>query len=238
MKITQARKKDHQPKRRMSDVAYEKLKQAIITAQMPPGSPINEQDVMDDIGVGRTPLREALQRLVQDDLVLSVPQRGYFVSQTSNSDFFQLREFRTECELMAISLAAKRISDTQLREIEQLIEEAIAGVEQGDKSISWHLGIDEQLHMLIAKASGNEFLERTLHRLFALSLRSLYVSGIDVTLLDEEICAYKTIYNALAAHSPEQAVAAMIGHLELSAIENSRKAVNGEYSMYLQGDGS
>ena len=235
MQASTPKKKEEKQKLRLSDMAYEKLKREIITAQMEPGSPINEQEAMEVIGVGRTPLREALQRLVQEDLVLSVPQRGYFVSSTSASDFYQLQEFRTECEIMAVSLAAQRITDAQLAELKALIDEATAGVEDGNKTTDWHLNIDEQLHMLIAKASGNAFLERTLRRLFALSLRSFYVSGVAVTLLDDELNVYHELYNALESKNAQKAVQAMVSHLELTNIEKSRSQATRGYDASQRG---
>lgn len=206
-----------QAKPRLSDVAYNGLRSAIIRAELAPGSIIDDRHCMDMLGVGRTPLREALQRLAQEDLVLAVPQRGYFVSSTSASDFFQLQEFRLQAEVMAARMAAVRISIGQLDAFARLIEEAHIGVEAERMEIEWHLGIDEQMHRLIAEASGNTYLAQALTRLYALSVRSLYVSRLPVALLFEDLKDMVEIHAALESRDPDIAEAAMRGHLSVSA---------------------
>lgn len=204
-------------KMRLSDVAYHGLRNAIIKADLLPGSPIDEKECMEQLAVGRTPLREALQRLAQEDLLLAVPQRGYFVSSTSATDFFQLQEFRLQAEVWAARLAATRISDVQLDRLAALIEEARAGVEARRMEIEWHLGIDEEMHKLIAEASGNAYLAQALTRLYALSVRSLYVSRMPVALLFEDLKDMVVIHEALASRDPDRAEAAMRAHLSVSA---------------------
>ena len=99
-----------------------------------------------------------MSAVTAETLKVAVPQRGYFVSSTSATDFFQLQEFRLQAELWATRLAATRISDTQLDSLAALIKEARAGVEAKRMEIEWHLGIDEEMHRLIAEASGNAYL--------------------------------------------------------------------------------
>jgi DNA-binding GntR family transcriptional regulator len=214
---------------RMSDVAYHGLRSAIIKAELLPGSPIDEKDCMDLLSVGRTPLREALQRLAQEDLVLAVPQRGYFVSSTSATDYFHLQEFRLQAEVWAARLAAARIGDDQLDEMAALIDEAREGVEAGRMDIEWHLDTDERMHKMIAEASGNAYLAQALRRLYALSVRSLYVSRLPVALLFEDLDDMVMIHKALSSRDPDRSEAAMRAHLGgsaakvIRAVETSRR---------------
>ncbi len=189
-------------KERKSDVAYEKLRLAIIRAEMPPGSAIEESILVQQLGVGRTPVREALLRLAHEDLVTVAPQRGYFVSSTSATDFFHLNEFRIESEVLACRLAATRITAAELAEFEALLSEARDGIRAERSDHEWHLGVDERVHQIVAKAAGNPYLARTLTRLFALSVRSLYVSKIPITLVDDEIETYAHLYDALKSRNP------------------------------------
>lgn len=206
-------------KPRKSDSAYERLRSAIIRAELEPGSLIEEREMMERLEIGRTPLREALQRLAQEDLVLAVPQRGYFVSATSAADFFQLSEFRDHSEVLAIRNAAVRITDQQLIRLKNIIDEAREGVAAKIMDQDWHLGIDEQLHRLVAEASGNRYLAQALNRLYALSIRSLYVARVPVTLLFEELDNFSDIYDALAAHDADRAEHAMRKHLDLPTVQ-------------------
>ncbi|WCW83097.1 GntR family transcriptional regulator [Pseudomonas aeruginosa] len=207
-------------KPRKSDSAYEGLRSSIIRAELPPGSLIEEREMMERLDIGRTPLREALQRLAQEDLVLAVPQRGYFVSSTSASDFFQLNEFREHSEVLACRNAAVRITDAQLAALKDILDEARAGVAARIMETEWHLGIDERVHKLIAEASGNRYLVQALNRLYALSVRSLYVARVPVTLIYDELENFDAIYAALAAHDPEAAEQAIRRHLDVPAVQS------------------
>lgn len=222
-------------KPRKSDSAYERLRSAIIRAELEPGCLLEERDIMDLLDIGRTPLREALQRLAQEDLVLAVPQRGYFVSATSAADFFQLSEFRDHSEVLAIRSAAVRITDQQLARLKDIIDEAREGVAAKVMDQDWHLGIDERLHKLVAEASGNRYLAQALNRLYALSVRSLYVARVPVTLIFDELNNFSAIYDALAAHDPDLAEQAMRNHLDLPTVQAvtapSRKSITGEFDV-------
>ncbi|MEI5676728.1 GntR family transcriptional regulator [Mesorhizobium sp. CGMCC 1.15528] len=213
-----------EPKRRQSDTAYDGLRAAIIKAELMPGAAIDERQCMEMLGVGRTPLREALQRLAQEDLLLAVPQRGYFVSSTSAADFFHLNEFRLHSEALAARMAAMRIDDAQLSEFDALMEEARAGIAERRMEIEWHLGVDERMHRLVARASGNPYLAQSLNRLYALSVRSLYVARVPVTLIFDELENFEAIRDALAARDPDRAEIAMRDHLTVSVVQMVRPA--------------
>lgn len=213
-----------EPKKRQSDTAYDGLRAAIIKAELMPGAAIDERQCMEMLGVGRTPLREALQRLAQEDLLLAVPQRGYFVSSTSAADFFHLNEFRVHSEALAARMAAMRIDDAQLSEFDALMEEARAGIAERRMEIEWHLGVDERMHRLVARASGNPYLAQSLNRLYALSVRSLYVARVPVTLIFDELENFAAIRDALAARDPDRAEIAMRDHLTVSVVQMVRPA--------------
>ncbi|RJG41322.1 GntR family transcriptional regulator [Mesorhizobium sp. DCY119] len=213
-----------EPKKRQSDTAYDGLRAAIIKAELMPGAAIDERQCMEMLGVGRTPLREALQRLAQEDLLLAVPQRGYFVSSTSAADFFHLNEFRLHSEALAARMAAMRIDDAQLLEFDALMEEARAGIAARRMEIEWHLGVDERMHRLVARASGNPYLAQSLNRLYALSVRSLYVARVPVTLIFDELENFAAIRDALAARDPDRAEIAMRNHLTVSVVQMVRPA--------------
>lgn len=221
-------------KERKSDLAYDRLRLAIIRAEMPPGSAIEESELVRLLEVGRTPVREALLRLAHEDLVTVAPQRGYFVSSTSATDFFHLNEFRIESEVLACRLAAARITDAELAEFEALLVEAREGIRAQRSDHEWHLGVDERVHQIVAKAAGNPYLASTLTRLFALSVRSLYVSKIPITLVDDEIETYASLYEALKARNPERAAAVMNKHLDWSILKVLRPPSPAKQAMTLQ----
>ena len=92
---------------RLSDKAYQLIRHKIITLELSPLSAIDEQALMEDLQLGRTPIREALQRLAAEDLVLLAPRRGMFVSDISITDLQKVFELRLMLESFCARLAAK-----------------------------------------------------------------------------------------------------------------------------------
>lgn len=127
---------------------------------------------MEDLEVGRTPIREALQRLVAEDLVFLAPRRGMFVADISITDLQKIFEARMALEGFCARLAAERATPGQLAEMESLIAELERVPDRDGKVL---MRIDERFHELLYQAADNEFLSDTLRRLHALSFRIWYL---------------------------------------------------------------
>jgi DNA-binding GntR family transcriptional regulator len=153
---------------RLSDKAYQLIRHKIITLELPPLSPIDEQALMEDLQLGRTPIREALQRLASEGLVLLAPRRGMFVADISITDLQKIFELRMILEGFGARLAAERATPDQLAKMEEVIQD-LARVPTDDGEAL--MAIDERFHELIYEAADNEFLIDTLRRLHALSHR-------------------------------------------------------------------
>jgi DNA-binding GntR family transcriptional regulator len=133
---------------RRSDHAYEALKELIIQLKLSPGSPINEDEMMERLNVGRTPFREACQRLSQEDLVRSIPRRGYFVSNIAVNDPLHVFEVRQQLEAFSARLAAERITPEQLANLEHFVDSL-----PGDRQrTSAGTSADRTIHRLVAEA--------------------------------------------------------------------------------------
>jgi DNA-binding GntR family transcriptional regulator len=153
---------------RLSDKAYQLIRHKIITLELPPLSAIDEQTLMEDLGLGRTPIREALQRLAAEDLVLLAPRRGMFVADISITDLQKIFEARMVLEGFCARLAAERATSNQLDEMEALIRQLEHVPDGNSKAL---MAIDESFHELLYQAADNEFIADTLRRLHALSFR-------------------------------------------------------------------
>jgi DNA-binding GntR family transcriptional regulator len=153
---------------RLSDKAYHLIRQKIITLALPPLAPLDEQALMEDLQLGRTPIREALQRLSAEGLVLSAPRRGMFVADISITDLQKIFELRFVLEGFCARLAAQRATDVQLASIEAIIDELSDLSDADSKAL---MAIDEQFHELLYQAGDNEFLADVLRRLHAFSFR-------------------------------------------------------------------
>ncbi len=92
-----------------AEKAYQEIKNKIIRTELNPGSVINEGQLMEELGYGRTPIREALKQLQTEDLVTVKPRRGIFVSELAITDLTQIFEVRIELESLAAKLATQRI---------------------------------------------------------------------------------------------------------------------------------
>jgi DNA-binding GntR family transcriptional regulator len=153
---------------RLSDKAYQLIRQKIITLELPPRSAIDEQALIEELQVGRTPIREALQRLAAEDLVSIIPRRGMFVAEISLTDLQKVFELRMLLEGFCARLAAQRATPGQIAMMEAVIEE-LETVGSGDGIAL--MVIDERFHELLYEAADNQFLADTLRRLHALSFR-------------------------------------------------------------------
>lgn len=196
---------------RQSDFAYEELKQLIVTVELAPDSLISERELMQRLGVGRTPLREALQRLAGDHLVRAVPRRGYFVAGLTYQGALHSYELRRYVEGLGARLAAERATEDQRRRLQDFIREIMEGMHS--ETGRWHLTVDMRLHELVAEASGNPYIQQMLGELYNVSLRELYVSQRPFTLITEEIQAYEALVDAICRGDGDTAERTMRDHL-------------------------
>lgn len=153
--------------------AYERIKERIITTQMPPGAVIQESMLMADLGFGRTPIREALKLLEAEKLVVVSSRRGMFVTGVSISDLAEIQEIRSVLDPLCVRLAVARISPPELVALHQIVDAAQAPVASLDMAALMEL--DRRFHTLLAAAAGNEFLEGELEMLYNLSARIWYL---------------------------------------------------------------
>jgi DNA-binding GntR family transcriptional regulator len=194
-----------------SEAAYRIIKEKIVTLQLPPASLLNEAELMAELGFGRTPIREALQRLALENLVIILPRRGTIVADLNMSDLQKIFEIRLELEVYAVRLAAERATPTQIFEMEALFTQADEIIRNGDYHQLIHL--DHQAHRLLAQAAHNEFLEETLERLYTHVLRLWYVSLHKVSRLAEAIEEHRDIIVAVKAGDGERAAQIMRTHI-------------------------
>jgi DNA-binding GntR family transcriptional regulator len=158
--------------RSQSEEAYLRIRERIVSLAMPPGSVVNEGRLREELKIGRTPIREALQRLARENLVRSIPHRGTFVTDVNITDLARITEVRVVLESHAARLAAERLSVADRDSFAQLLERL-----EERPSLDQHqlMRLDQQIHREIYRAARNPFLEATLERYFNLSLRLWYL---------------------------------------------------------------
>lgn len=194
-----------------SDVAYRILKEKIVTLEFPPASVLNESQLMDDLDLGRTPIREALQRLALENLVVILPRRGTIVTDLNMSDLQKVFELRLELETLAVCWAAERATTTQILAMENLFADADDLLKSGDHRQL--IRLDQEAHRLLAQAANNEFLEATLEQLYTHVLRLWYVSLHKMSHLAEAIEEHRDIIAAIKRGDGTQAAQIMRNHI-------------------------
>jgi len=196
--------------RLQSNQAYERIKEMILTTRLAPGQMLTETELATELAIGRMPVREALQRLAQEDLVTVVPRKGSLVTPIQVDDLQKIFELRLELEGLSGRLAADRITTEELDTIMAVIESAGDAHEGSAK----HVEIDRAFHLRIAKATRNEYLQRAVERTLNLALRLLYISGSRMAKVGEIAHEYYAVLDALRRRDGAGAKAAMQAHIE------------------------
>jgi len=197
----------------LSDKAYHLVKRKIITLELPPSSLIDEQGLTEELGIGRTPVREALRQLAAEKLVVVVPRRGTFVADISITDLQELWEVRWVLEGLAAHLAAQRIGEEHLKEMKALFDDFDQVVDEGGSRA--FMDIDDRFHHLVYQATNNKFLEDALDRLYALSARLWYKSldRLPHQVVREAIGEHAAVVEALEEGNAADAERIMQGHI-------------------------
>ena len=174
--------------RLVAERAYEELRDRIVTLRLAPGTVLREEALMQEMKIGRTPLREAVKRLALENLVAVQPRRGTFVSAVEAADIVNISEVRAELEAYAAELAALRMDGNVRAATERLLAEIDEVTEPHEPE--WLMRFDERIHRLTWEAAGNPYLMETLERYFTHSLRIWYlvldrVPGLGHTVHDQ-----------------------------------------------------
>jgi len=190
--------------------AYDIIKEKIITLEMPPGSPIHEVNLSEELQLGRTPVREALKLLHAEKLVTTIPQRGMFVSSVALTDLQQIAEVRVELEGLSARLAAERATPDEVAEIDALCRQAS---DQANGEPRQAIQIDRRLHAVIAKASHNEHLMSEVERFYSLSLRLWHLALARIQTADLDMQVHRELLEAITARDPGRAAELMREHI-------------------------
>lgn len=190
-------------KAKLTDIAYQQLEEAIVTLRIPPGTLISEQSLSGMTGIGRTPLREAVQRLAREHLILIMPQRGLLIPSIDIGKQLRLVETRREIERLVCRSAAKRATEQQRKSFARLAAEFNAvAVENDDVTF---MRSDREFNELLLAAARNEFAESALRALNGLSRRFWYLHYKQAADLPEMARLHANVAAAIAEGDPKEA---------------------------------
>lgn len=180
-----------------ADKAYEHIRQKILSLDLRPGASINETTLIEELQTSRAPIREALKRLDQENLVIILPRKGTFVSEVSLSDFYEIFELRMELEGFAAYLAAERANRRTFKQLEDLFRDAEKRTTATGNDNEIDLEIDRRFHRIVYSAATNKYLQQTLEELLNHSIRLFNLSRTRSASVTEEIPNYRTLYDCL-----------------------------------------
>jgi DNA-binding GntR family transcriptional regulator len=190
----------------MTDKAYALIEELIVTLELAPGAVLSEVVLANRLSTGRTPVREALQRLSRDGLVNILPRRGVLVSEMDLSAQLRLLEVRRELERLMARGAAKRATPEERKEFAEIAQGMRLAAEKEDGLAFMRL--DQQFNMSIAAASRNEFATRAMGLMHGLSRRFWYQHYKQAADLPLAARLHAEVAEAVAAQNIEGAGAA------------------------------
>jgi len=153
----------------LTDRAYSDLEELIVTLKLPPGSAVSEAALSQRLGIGRTPIREALQRLARERLVTILPRRGIIVSEINVKSQLRLIEVRREVERLVAKCAARRATDEERARFGELARIFEKSGKSNDETT--FIRADREFNELCAHAARNEFAAGAMGLMHALSRR-------------------------------------------------------------------
>lgn len=164
---------DIQNHRPLREVVYEELKMQILTGAIVPGTRMMEVELANEIGVSRTPVREAIRKLEKEGLVTIEPRRGAYASQISTKDMVEILEVRQNMEGLAAFFAASRMTSDQMEELKIIEEKYNEAVKSGD--MQEMIKYDTKFHRMIVESCNNKVLVQMIEQLQELVLRFRYI---------------------------------------------------------------
>lgn len=206
----------HQPEaadaRSLADQAYYRIRELIVSLELAPGSLISERELQERLGVGRTPVREALRDLARESLVEVYPRRGMFVSRVDVGDLAGLSEVRAVIESHAARLAAERATNADREAIAELLDElnTVEG-EHGERIL---IDLDQRIHRHVYRCTHNPFLEATLNEYYVLTLRIWFLALDRVVRLEDAVGEHRKLLEAIRDRDPARAEQAMRRHVD------------------------
>ena len=193
--------------------AYRIIERSIIVGELQPGAVLSEPELMAATGCGRTPVREAIQRLARSHLLTIVPYHGAFVAPVDPRIQMKILEMRRELDPVVAAAAAARADATVKRRLAQLASKLTQGLTEGDNLVV--VEVDGEFKTLLMRASGNPHLARTLEPIYAVA-RRFYFSAVATP--NREVGRRHIAYiESVASGDPKAAAAA--AHAFVSAIE-------------------
>jgi DNA-binding GntR family transcriptional regulator len=203
----------------LGERAYRRLRESIVQGTLPAGRRVSERSLAQELGISAQPVREALRRLEQDGMVVTLPRRGTVVAEMGPPQLAELGRIRAALEGVAAALAAERLDADGLAALGAIVARMTAGTAAADTEALDEA--NEEFHALVHRATGNLFLIRSLASLRAYDhLGRHRAVGSTPRDLPKALAEHRGILSALRRRDPALAEARMRGHILRSLVTN------------------
>jgi DNA-binding GntR family transcriptional regulator len=202
----------HSTRQSLRDVAYEEIKFSIITCAFKPGEYLNESRVSTILGLGRTPVHQAIDRLMLEGMVEVIPRKGIIVKPVSLDDVMQIIESRIIVEPQGVRLAAERADETDIGVLGDILARAQQWI--GVRNVEQMMLLDREFHLALARAARNDVFAEILRKLHERSLRFWFISLADADRHNVVQQEHQAILQGIRDRNPDVAEMAMRRHIE------------------------
>ncbi len=198
--------------RPLRELVLEAIREAIIDGTLKPRERLMEIQLAEELGVSRTPIREALRKLEMEGFIVMVPRKGAYVADLSIKDIADVFEIRSALEGLAASLAAERITDEELELMERYLVEKAEAI--GANDMENLVTVDTKFHETIYQASRNERLTNIINNLREQIQRYRTTTLAYPGRMQESLDEHRAIVEALQARDTELARQLAGKHIE------------------------
>ncbi len=198
----------------LREIVSDALRQAIRDGILPPGERLMEIPLAEELGVSRTPIREAIRILEQEGLIVMIPRRGTYVADMSLKDVTEVFELRSILEELAAELAAERITNEEIEALEQHLVEI--GNYMNENNLDKVVQADILFHEILYKASRNDRLVEMINNLREQTLRFRTLSMSQTGRLAKTWDEHRQLVEAISDHDVERARQIARIHMEES----------------------
>ncbi|MBQ8588893.1 MAG: GntR family transcriptional regulator [Firmicutes bacterium] len=203
----------------LSNSLFHQLRTDILQGKLKPGEKLTEQRICQEYVVSRTPVREAFQKLENDGLIETIPNRGAFVVGVSDRDIADMYELRKAYEELAVRWAIERITDEEFEQLKEAYE--FMEFYTMKKDIEKMLNINMHFHQLIYNAAHNRMLLHTLTNFQVYTKQRRGEKTYADNYLEEVLAEHREIFQAFVTKDPNAGSAAITKHLD-----NAKKRAN------------
>jgi len=196
----------------LRDIAYEAIKRQIITCDLRPGEVLSEAVLSDTLQIGRTPVRQAIDRLVTSGLVDVMPRKGVMVKPITFDEIFDIIEARVINESHCARRAALQVDDSEVARLAANVSEMWKATEGAD--IDRMMDLDREFHSIISRAARNHVITEILGNLHDRSTRLWFISLRAVEQHVRVCDQHAAIFEGIRRRDPDAAEAAIRAHIE------------------------